>query len=223
MLASDRRLKISGSSLLGVFARCTEDLILVPLETIQSVKEMLKKGLKVETVPILIGGSSVIGSLVCGNSNGFVLTSQAHKADLNRLSVLGKVAKLPGKINAAGNVILANDSAALVHPGLTNAACNIVADTLGVELQKGTIGGLKTVGMCGVATKTGIFVHPRVSVSEIEQLENLFGLSVDIGTVNFGSPLVGSGLIANNRGYLAGSETTGPELGRIEDALGYLV
>jgi len=35
--------------------------------------------------------------------------------------------------------------------------------------------------------------------------------------------LVGSGLIANSRGYLAGSETTGPELGRIEDALGYLV
>jgi translation initiation factor 6 len=183
---------------------------------------MLKAGLKVEIVPILIGGSSVIGSLVCGNSNGFVLTSQAYKEDLNRLSVLGKVAKLPGKINAAGNVILANDSAALVHPGLTNAACNIVADTLGVELQKGTIGGLKTVGMCGVATKNGIFVHPKVSVSEIEQLENLFGLSVDIGTVNFGSPLVGSGLVANSYGYLAGSETTGPELGRIEDALGYV-
>ena len=223
MPASDRRLKISGSSLLGVFSRCTEDLILVPFETIQSVKEMLKDGLGVEIVPTLIGGSSVIGSLVCGNSNGFVLTSQAHKEDLNRLSELGKVAKLPGKINAAGNVILANDSAALVHPGLTNAACNVVADTLGVELQKGTIGGLKTVGMCGVATKKGVFVHPKVSISEIEQLENLFGLPVGIGTVNFGSPLVGSGLIANSRGYLAGSETTGPELGRIEDALGYLV
>jgi translation initiation factor 6 len=77
--------------------------------------------------------------------------------------------------------------------------------------------------MCGAATNRGILVHPRASVSEIDQLENLFGLSVDIGTVNFGSPLIGSGLLANSHGYLAGSETTGPELGRIEDALGFLV
>ncbi|MCJ7445620.1 MAG: translation initiation factor IF-6 [Methanotrichaceae archaeon] len=223
MLASDRRIKIAGSSLLGVFARCTEDLILVPPETSQSTREMLQERLKVKLVPILIGGSSVIGSLVCGNSKGFVVTSQSNSEDLNRLSELGKVAKLPGKINAAGNVILANDSAALVHPDLTNKACNILADTLGVEVQKGTIGGLKTVGMCGVATNSGILVHPRASVSEIDQLENLFRLSVEIGTVNFGSPLVGSGLLANSYGYLAGSETTGPELGRIEDALGFLV
>jgi len=45
---------------------------------------------------------------------------------------------------------------------------------------------------------------------------------VDVGTVNFGSPLVGSGILANSRGYVAGDETTGPELGRIEDALGFM-
>ena len=45
---------------------------------------------------------------------------------------------------------------------------------------------------------------------------------MDVGTVNLGSPLVGSGLLANSYGYLAGDETTGPELGRIEDALDFL-
>ena len=53
-------------------------------------------------------------------------------------------------------------------------------------------------------------------------LEELFGLPVDVGTVNLGSPLVGSGLLANSFGYLAGEESTGLELGRIEDALGFL-
>jgi len=53
-------------------------------------------------------------------------------------------------------------------------------------------------------------------------LEELFELPVDVGTVNLGSPLVGSGLLANSYGYLAGDETTGPELGRIEDALDFL-
>ena len=122
-------------------------------------------------------------------------------------------------------MILANDRAALVHPGLSVKACDAVAETLGVKVEKGTIGGLKTVGMAGVATNNGILVHPRVSEEEIAGVgaEELFELPVDVGTVNLGSPLVGSGVMANSRGYFAGKETTGPELGRIEDALGFLV
>jgi len=34
---------------------------------------------------------------------------------------------------------------------------------------------------------------------------------------------VGSGVLANSHGYFAGTGTSGPELGRIEDALGFLV
>ena len=223
LLGRDKRIKIAGSSLLGIFARCTEDLVLMPPEINQGTLEVFEEGLKVKSIPLLIGGGSVIGSLVCANSKGFVVTSQASTANLNHLSELGKTAKLPGKINAAGNVILANDNAALVHPGLTKKACDVIAETLGVNVMKGTIGGLKTVGMCGVATNNGILVHPRASDSEIGQLEDLFGLSVDVGTINFGSPLVGSGLLANSHGYLVGADTTGPELGRIEEALGYLL
>jgi translation initiation factor 6 len=44
----------------------------------------------------------------------------------------------------------------------------------------------------------------------------------DIGTVNYGAPLVGSGLVANGSGYVVGEDTTGPELGRIEDTLDYI-
>ncbi|RLI16358.1 translation initiation factor IF-6, partial [Candidatus Bathyarchaeota archaeon] len=36
---------------------------------------------------------------------------------------------------------------------------------------------------------------------------------------NFGVPLIGAGLLANSKGYAAGAETTGYELGRIEEAL----
>ena len=81
---------------------------------------------------------------------------------------------------------------------------------------------MKNAGMAGIATNKGVLVHPKASQEEISVIEELFALPVDIGTVNFGSPLVGSGLIANSKGYVAGEETTGPELSRIEDALGYL-
>ena len=43
-----------------------------------------------------------------------------------------------------------------------------------------------------------------------------------VGTACFGSPYVGAGICASNDGAIAGTETTGPEMNRIEDALGYL-
>lgn len=222
MLESNSRLKIADSSLLGVFARCTEEIALVPLEAPPETLNRLEKRLGISLVRTSIGGSSVVGSLVCGNSAGFVLTSHASNDDLQKLSVHGKTARLPGRINAAGNVILANDSAALVHPGLSSRALDTISRALGVDAVQGTIGGLKTVGMAAVATNKGILVHPRVSEAELAVLDGLFGLPVDVGTVNFGSPLVGSGLLANSQSYFAGEDTTGPELGRIEDALGFL-
>lgn len=223
MQASDRRLRIAGSSLLGVFARCTEKIVLVPPEAGPEAVEAVEKGLRVAAVRAMIGGSSVLGSLISANSQGFVVTHHASDDELFRLSEHGRVARLPGKINAVGNVILANDNAALVHPGLSSRACEAVSETLGVEVVKGTVGGLKTVGMAAMATNKGLLVHPRASEEEIAILEDLFELPVDVGTINFGSPLVGSGLLANSHGYIAGDETSGPELGRIEDALGFLV
>lgn len=223
MLVTDKRIKIAGSSLLGVFARCTEKVVIVPQEVGEADRLALEDGLKVEAVRALTGIGSVLGSLVAANSNGFVVTHHAGNEELKALREYGRVARLPARINAAGNVILVNDSAALVHPGLSSRACDAVEQTLGVKVEKGTIGGLKTVGMAGVATNKGLLLHPRVSEEEIAVLERLFELPVDVGTVNLGSPLVGSGVLANSRGYFAGEDTSGPELGRIEDALGFLV
>ena len=223
MLVTDKRIKIAGSSLLGVFARCTEKVVIVPQEVGEADRLALEDGLKVEAVRALAGIGSVLGSLVAANSNGFVVTHHAGNEELKALREYGRVARLPARINAAGNVILVNDSAALVHPGLSSRACEAVEQTLGVKVEKGTIGGLKTVGMAGVATNKGLLLHPRVSEEEIAVLERLFELPVDVGTVNLGSPLVGSGVLANSRGYFAGEDTSGPELGRIEDALGFLV
>jgi translation initiation factor 6 len=223
LLVTDKRIKIAGSSLIGVFAKCTDKVVLVPQEAGEADKQVLEAGLKVPAVKVLAGVGSVLGSLVAANCNGFVVTHHAGSEELEILREHGRVARLPARINAAGNVILANDSAAMVHPELSGKACETIEQTLGVKVERGTIGGLKTVGMAGVATNKGLLVHPRVSDEEVAVLERLFGLPVDVGTVNLGSPLVGSGVLANSYGYFAGVGTSGPELGRIEDALGYLV
>ncbi len=214
-------MNISGSPVLGVFATCTDGLAFVPYDTSDETIRELEESLGVTAVPSLVGGSTIVGSLVRGNTTGIVVAGFVLDAEMRKIRKHTRAARLSGELNAAGNIILANDTAALVHPDLSDRSIGIIKRTLGVDARRGTIGGLKTVGMAAIATNRGVLVHPRATASEIAVLEELFNLPVDIGTINFGSPLVGSGLLANSRGYVAGEDTTGPELARIEDTLGY--
>jgi translation initiation factor 6 len=216
-----RRLNISGTSVLGVFATCTEDHVFVPTDISDEILNDLEVSLGVKGVRISVGGSSVVGSLIGGNSNGVVTAGFILEKEIRKIRKYTRAAKLSGGLNASGNLILANDNAALVHPDLSDKAVALIEKALGVDVRKGTIAGLKTVGMAGIATKKGVLVHPKTTSNEIAVLEGLFKLPVDIGTVNFGSHLVGSGMLANSKGYVAGEDTTGPEITRIEDALGY--
>ncbi len=217
----ERRLNISGSPVLGVFATCTEELVFVPYDTPDETIAKLEGSLGVNAVRSSVGGSSIIGSLMRGNTKGMMAADFILDKELRAIKKHIQVVRLGGELNAAGNLILTNDTAALVHPDLSDKAIGLIKKTFGVDVRRGTIGGLKTVGMAGIATNKGVLVHPKATQSEIALIEELFTLPVDIGTVNFGSQLVGSGLLANSKGYVAGEDTTGPEISRIEDTLGY--
>jgi translation initiation factor 6 len=125
-------------------------------------------------------------------------------------------------INAAGNDILANDYGALVHPELKTTTIKQISNILGVPVQKGTIASLGTVGMAAVVTNKGCLCHPKATDEERQQLKKVFDVDVMIGTVNHGFPMIGSGLVANTKGAIIGNMTTGIEMGRIEEALGFL-
>jgi translation initiation factor 6 len=76
--------------------------------------------------------------------------------------------------------------------------------------------------MAAYATNKGVLAHPKATEAELAKLDEMFDVPVNIGTVNYGSPLVGSALLANTKGYVVGTESTGIELGRIEDSLGFV-
>ncbi len=220
-----RRITLNGTSVLGVFATCTEDLLVAAPSLSQEARDNFERELTVRSASLLIGSSSVVGSLVAGNSNGFVVASSASRSEIAQLkgSANGlKVRRLPGRINAAGNVILANDNAALINPSLIARAERVIEETLRVDVRRGTVASLKTVGMAACATNNGILAHPKATEGELSVLDDVFRTPVNIGTINYGSPLVGSSLLANTKGYVAGLETTGIELGRIEQALGFI-
>ncbi len=217
------RAAFSGSSYVGVFARATDDCLLVRPDVDAGLREDCAEELDVPAVPTTVGGSGTVGALVAGNANGLLVSSRVRDRERQRIrdAVDLPVTELPGRINAAGNVVVATDEGAYVHPELPREAVEAVREGLGVSVERGDIAGVNTVGTAAAATSKGVLCHPRATDEELDRLEDLLGVPADIGTINYGAPLVGSGLVANSHGYLVGEETTGPELGRIDSALGY--
>lgn len=218
------RTTFSGSPYVGVFARATDQCVILRADAEDDVGSAIAEELDVPEVRTTVGGAATVGSLVAGNDAGLVVSGRITDAERNRLAdaIEGTVGTLPGRINAAGNVVLATDAGAYVHPDLSHEGVQIVAETLDVPVERGDLAGVRTVGTAAVATDAGVLCHPKASEEELERIEAVLGVPADVGTVNYGAPLVGSGLVANDSGYVVGTDTTGPELGRIEDALGYV-
>ena len=218
----ERTITFDGDPNIGVFARVLGDIAIIPPEAPEDFKAAVKAALGVTLVETTIQGSSIIGSLVAGNSRGMVVSGLATDEEIDILSQHREVLLLTESMNAAGNVIMANDSFAAVHPDMPSELREAIGEFLGVETIALVLGGVKTVGMAGVATNKGVIVHPRATDRQIEQLEKIANVPVGTGSINMGSGLVGTGLLVNEQGYIAGNATSGFELGRIEDVFGFL-
>jgi len=207
----------------GVYCRATDSIAFLRKGLSKKIKQGLSETLSVDLVELSIADTSIIGSLLVANSQGIVATDLVDKPNISMLEEWGfTVCVVSDVINAAGNDLLVNDHGGLVHPDLDDEMISEMESVLQVPLKKGTIAGLKTVGMAAVATNKGVLCHPQTSEEEKQMLSEVFGVPVMIGTINHGVPLIGSGLIANKFGFVVGTQTTGIEMGRIEEALGFL-
>ncbi len=212
----------AGDPHIGVFARVLEDLAIVAPQAPEAFRVALREELDTEVVDTTIQDSAIVGALVAGNRWGIVVSGLASKEEIARIAEHREVMLLEKGMNAAGNVILANDIFAAVNPELPLEIAEEIGSFLRVPVLRLSFAGYRAVGKVAVATNRGILVHPRANPAEIAQLEEAVDLPIGVGTVNMGSGLVGAGLLANSRGYLAGVGTSGFELGRIEEVLGFL-
>jgi translation initiation factor 6 len=218
----ERTITFAGDPNIGVFARVVGNVAIIPLDSTPEFKHAVKEALQVEVIETTIQGSSIIGSLVAGNSRGVIVSGLATDEEIEKLAKHREVLLLNDTMNAAGNVIMANDTFAAVHPDMPESVIKAIGEFLGVEVITLVLGGVKTVGMAGVATNKGVIVHPRATDAQIKKIEDVAKVPVGTGSINMGSGLIGTGLMANDTGYLVGNATSGFEMGRIEDVFGFL-
>lgn len=177
-------------------------------------------------VPVVrgdMGMSPLIGILAAGNSRGLVCSDLFDVSRQAQLAEMGVgVGQLPGKFTAFGNIFLANDHGAIANSDIPDETMKMVSEKLGVPVEHGTVAGIKNVGAAGVATNRGALLHPDVSEEELKLVERVLGVPAEVGTACGGVKFVGLCMAANSNGAVVGMTTTGPELGRIESALGFI-
>jgi translation initiation factor 6 len=214
------RTLVSGSPYLGVYLRVGDGFAILPENVPRSVEREVTRLLGVTTVRTSVLDCEVVGALVAANSKGLVVGGDVDAQERRALEQVGPLTVVAHRQNAMGNNILTNDSGALVHPEFSDEAVAAIAQALGVRAERGTVAGLGTVGMAGVATNRGVILHPRATEKEAARVSELLGVPVHRSTANFGVPVVGACLVANSRGILVGRPTTPVEIVHLQEGLG---
>ena len=203
-----------GTVSIGVYSRATDEMVIVPRWVPIGKAERFGKWLKAELILTTIGGSALIGVLMCGNSKGILLPHFVRDEETKTIksSFKGNITVMDTKTTAYGNMVLANDYGAIVDPRLKASEIKAVSEALDVEAVPGEIAGLPYVGSLATATNKGALAHPLLRDSEQKLLEDVLKVPVDVGTINCGIPYVGTGLIGNSYATVVGLLTTGPEM-----------
>ena len=208
---------------IGLYAFANDQVCLVGLEVTDEQMEEIEHILDVPVHRISIAGTSLIGVFCAGNSNGILvpyIIQENEEDELKRLGINYK--KVQSKLTALGNIIAANDKGAIVTPDLMDADIEAISNHLGVPTKKGKISELNNMGSCLKTNNVGGLAHNGISSAEIKFIQDCMGIEVLDGTVNMGNPYVSSGIIANSKGFIIGSQSAGPEVTNVDIALGFL-
>jgi len=208
-----------GNPYIGVYCVASNEHALVPFSAEKELVATVEESLGVEAVKISIGGATIVGSLSAINSHGVVLSNIATEEEIQKVPKKLEIGKMQEDVNATGNNILVTDKAAMVHPGVSRETLRMLGDVFQVEVVRGTIAGIATVGSVAIATGKGMICHPRATDENVEELKALFKVPVTLATMNYGTPWLGACAVANDKGAVIGEKTTPIEIGKIEDGL----
>lgn len=208
-----------GNPNVGLFATATDSFCISGSSRFATLATEI---LKVPHHEVLVSSSKAIGIFSAANANGVILPHITEKLEISEFKKLGiNVCVLNTKETALGNLVAANDKGCLISPYLLPYKKEI-SDCFGCEVVIASVAGLDLVGSACVATNKGFLAHRDCTEREFKLIEEVLKVKGEIGTANFGSPFVGAFIVANSNGFVVSEHTTGPEIARIDEALGFI-
>jgi translation initiation factor 6 len=214
---------LNGNPNIGLYGYVTDKFCLLGLDVPLHTAKQIGSVLKVPVHQLNICGTSMLGAFLSGNDNCILVPSIAFESELKHLDKLNipyKVIKT--ELTALGNNILCNNDGCAVNPGFPADVQKQISKALGVKVFPMTIAGVETVGSVACINKHGCAIHSDANEHEIHKLKEILKVNVDTTTVNLGNPFIGSCVLCNSNGIVIGDRSSGPELGNLEQVLGFL-
>jgi translation initiation factor 6 len=209
---------IKASPYLGVFCVLTEQIFLHP-------EGLYKKELKgfekfgVQLIPAKIASSSLIGVFAKGINKKIVTTYLIEENEKKTLEKKGIQIKTIDS-TAIGNLIALNEFGGIASPLLSIKQVKELEKFFEIPFKITSIGGSDLTGSSICVTNKGFIVHPNISEKEFNLLEKTFKVKGIPATANYGDRFIANSVIANSKGIAVGTNTSGPEMARIDEGIG---
>ena len=208
----------------GVFCATNDTLTLIPPGIPEDDMQAISEALGTQSEVITVGGSSVLGTLLTMNNKGILVSNLVTSLEIEKFESISKIyglkfGILSDRSNANGNNFLINDNGGFCNENLSSSSIRSAEEVLGIKIKALSLNKMDTLGMIGCINNKGGLCHPDISDEDRYTMDKLLGVPVMDGTVNFGMPLVGAGVVSSSNGAVCGQQSTGIELGRIEEAL----
>ncbi|MEK6856630.1 MAG: translation initiation factor IF-6 [Nanoarchaeota archaeon] len=206
---------------IGLYGFATDSYCLLPKNLSKRLVEEIEEVLDVPVYQITIYNTNLIGIFCAGNEDYLFVPDMISEYELKELEKIKEVEiiQLHTRFTALGNNIAIKDKNCLVNPKI-EPEIKEKLEKLGFKVSLLEIAENPTIGSCTVLNHKGCLLHR--DATNATKISSFLDLPTNIGTVNFGSPYVRSGLIVNCNGYIVGAETTGPETQRIDETLGFI-
>lgn len=211
------RIKITGSSYIGLFSIANDNLCFVPEGIEERALKTIEQTMDVKAVKISLYDSSLLSVFAKMNNKMCVVPQILNTKEIEKIEREIKI-KIIKTEQAIGNLIEINDNGAIVSK---TAAKNII-DELKKEnltVTQMNIGKTDAIGSALLSTNNGFVAGSETTEEDAEKIAKTLQVKGGISTANTGDSLIRNSVIANTKGFVAGENTTGFELNRIDEAL----
>ncbi len=215
----------NGDPNIGMYAVATDSFCLVGKSVPDSEVKKIKQVLNVPVYKLRIYGTSFLGIFIAATSKKILVPKIIFDEELEEFKKIkeAKVEVINTRHTALKNNILCNDNVAIFSNEFSPEEKKHLSRKLGIKNPITLASINKAVpGSSGILTNSGGIISPSTQEKDIKKIEKKTNFELGLGTVNMGSPFLGAGVIANSNGFLVGSLSSGIEIGRIDESLGFL-